>query len=180
MKGEKEVIEKLFNSLGKKVIKQFYDLDLNFEVIGSLENSPLYYPEKMIIVKSDKPIPNVLKVPNHSFEWGKFATKDDLRYNLEHLFKYLNKDWGVILNPDEPDRRLITFSEEEGNIENTQRFLSLLDGSYALDKISGYVYAVFNNGTLDVDSAYHLSEIDSEEFWDELTPQEIKELDSLY
>ena len=67
----KEPIEKLLNTLGSQISKDLYGLDLKFKVVGTLEDSPNYSHQLMILIQTDKEFPNTLTVQNADWGYGK-------------------------------------------------------------------------------------------------------------
>jgi len=177
----KEPIEKLLNTLGSKISKELYDLDLNFKVMGKLEDSPDYSPNLMILVQTDKEIPNTLTVQNTEWGNGKYATLEDLQWNLSHLLKYIsNKDVGIILNQPQQRTNDLPFPEEDDYINHPERFTPLVDETYVLDNNTGWVHYLGIDKKIDVDNAYHLSAIEAEDWWEILTNEDKKKLEKLY
>ncbi len=70
---EIQAVEKLMNTLGKKIAKEFYGLDLNFKVVSKEVDSPYYSPPVMFMVQTDKRLPNVLTVQNAEWGYGKYS-----------------------------------------------------------------------------------------------------------
>ena len=71
----KEPIEKLLNTLGSQISKEQYGLDLKFKVMGKLENSPNYSPKLMILIQTDKEVPNTLTIQNADWDYGKYFVR---------------------------------------------------------------------------------------------------------
>ena len=93
-------INKLFNSLGRKMTKRYYGLDVTFEVISItpisfddvyLVNADYNYGElKSLRVKVTPPIPQILDVKTETdFVYGKYADGENLEDNLEPLLGYV-------------------------------------------------------------------------------------------
>ena len=181
MDNQLQGVEKVLNSLGKKLAKQLYGLDLNFKVTGVLEDSPNYLPKYMILTSTDKKIPNVLKVRNHDWGNGRYSTISGLQQNLQHLFKYVGlQDLGLILNPEQ--LRIYQFPplNEQDYLNNPDKFTPLVDKTYVLDNKTGWTYPLYQNDEIDVDNDYHISDIESDDWWADLTKEDKMKLDRLY
>ena len=181
---EIQAVEKLMNTLGKKIAKEFYGLDLNFKVVSKKVDSPYYSPSVMFMVQTDKELPNVLTVQNAEWGYGKFATIDDLQYNLNRFLKYIGmdrKDVGLALKTPQGRINELPVPKEDDYINHPERFTPLIDKTYVLDNNTGWVYYLNWDDTIDInDNAYHLSAIETEEFWDNLTNEEKTILEKLY
>lgn len=176
-------IEKLLNTLGSQISKDIYGLDLKFKVVGTLEDSPNYSPKLMILIQTDKEVPNTITIQNEDWDYGKYAKLEDLQWSLNNLLKYIgikNYEVGIILNPTQPRTHELPFPEEDDFINHPERFTTLVDDTYVLDNNTGWVHYLDWNKKIDVDNAYHLSEIDEEQWWDSLTNEDKKKLQKLY
>jgi hypothetical protein len=58
----------------------------------------------------------------------------------------------------------------------------LIDETFVLEKSTGYVHYLLedNSMNIDEDNYYHLSDIDDDWFWDNLTPQDKRNIEELY
>ena len=177
----KEPLEKLFNTLGKQMAKDYYGLDLNFKVVGKLEDSPDYSPDLMILVQTDKVIPNTLMVQNTGWGNEKYATLENLQWNLSVLLKYItNKGVGIILNQSQLRTNDLPYPDEDDYIDHPERFTPLVDETYVLENNTGWVYYLGIDKKIDQHTAFHLSEIESEDWWESLTNEDKKKLEKLY
>jgi hypothetical protein len=179
----KEPIEKLLNTLGSQISKDLYGLDLKFKVVGKLEDSPNYSPQLMILIQTDKEVPNTLTVQNADWGYGKYATLEELQWNLRQLLKYIginDQDVGIILNQSQLRTNDLPFPEEDDYIKYPERFTPLVDDTYVLDNNTGWVHYLDWNKKIDVDNAYHLSAIEEEEWWGNLSNEDKKKLQKLY
>lgn len=177
----KSGVDKLMNSLGKRMVKEIYNLDLNFKVTGILEDSPDYLPKLMVVVETDKKVPNVLRRKNQGWNSGRYSTLEDLQYNLGYLFKYIGKKGvGLILNPEQ--LRIYQFPplDEQDYIYNPDKYTTLVDKTYVLDNKTGWTYALYQNDEIDIDNDYHISDIESDDWWADLTKEDKMKLDRLY
>lgn len=174
-------VEKVLNSLGKKLAKQLYGLDLNFEVTGVLEDSPNYLPKYMVLVSTDEKIPNVLKVRNHEWGYGRYSTIEGLQQNLQRLLKYVgSQDLGLLLNSEQPRVMDLEVGDAGDYIKHPDEFTTLVDDTYVLDNETGWIYTLYNNNLIDVYNGNHISDIDVQEWWDDLTKEDKIKLDRLY
>lgn len=182
MDNQLQGVEKVLNSLGKKLAKQLYGLDLNFKVSGVRENSPYFGPKYMVLALTDEKIPNVLKVRNTGWGYGRYSTLEGLQGNLQHLFKYVGlQDLGLLLNSEQPrvwDH--ILEPDEEDYINHPDKFTTLVNDTYVLDNETGWIYTLYNDNRIDIDNGNHISDIDVQEWWDDLTQEDKMKLDRLY
>lgn len=178
-----EPIEKLLNTLGSKISKDLYDLDLKFKVVGKLEKNADYSPKLMISIQTDKEIPNTLTVQNADWGYGKYATLEELQWNLTHLLKYLginDQDVGIILNQSQRRTIDLSFPEEDDYINYPERFTDFSDETYILENNTGWVYYLDFYNKIDQQDATHLSALESEDWWERLTNEDKKKLEKLY
>lgn len=181
MDSQLKAFEKVLNTLGKRLAKNYYNLDLNFKVTGILEDSPDYQPKLMVVVETDKKVPNVLRRKNQGWNSGRYSTLEDLQYNLGNLFKYIGKEGvGLILNPEQ--LRIYQFPplDEQDYLNNPDKFTPLVDKTYVLDNKTGWIYTLYQNDEIDVDNDYHISDIESDDWWADLTKEDKMKLDRLY
>jgi hypothetical protein len=178
---EIQAVEKLMNTLGKKIAKEFYGLDLNFKVVSKEVDSPYYSPPVMFMVQTDKELPNVLTVQNAEWGYGKYSTILDLQHNLNRLLKYIGiTEAGVGIKTPQGTINELPVPKEDDYINHPERFTPLIDETYVLDNNTGWVYYLNWDDTIDTDNAYHLSGIETEEFWENLTIEEKRILEKLY
>lgn len=178
-----ESIEKLLNTLGSEISKDLYDLDLKFKVVGELEKSADYSPKLMISIQTDKEIPNTLTVQNADWSYGKYATLEDLQWDLRQLLKYIginDQEVGIILNQSQLRTNDLPFPEEYDYINNPERFTTFADETFILENDTGWVYYLDFDNKIDQENATHLSEIEAEEWWVRLTNEDKKKLEKLY
>jgi hypothetical protein len=180
---EIQAVEKLMNTLGKKIAKELYGLDVNFKVVGKEEDSPYYSPPVMFMVQTDKELPNVLTVQDAEWGYGKYDEILDLQRNLNKLLKYIGYNWkdvGIKIQAPQGNIHQLPFPKEDDYINHPERFTPLIDKTYVLDNNTGWVYYLNWDDTIDTENAYHLSEIETEEFWENLTIEERRILEKLY
>jgi hypothetical protein len=180
----KNAIERLFNVLGKKIAKDYYNLDLNFKVVGELKKSPDYLPDLMIQIQTDKKLPTVLR-DYTTDEWNQYRYDhfESLQIRLGKLLKYLGfkaNDAGLILNPNQTRVYDFRFHDEMDYIDYPERFLPLINQEMVLHKESGWVSYLKGDGLIDVDNQYHITDIDDIWWWDNLTDQDKRNLERLY
>ena len=178
-----EPIEKLLNTSGSQISKDLYDLDLKFKVVGELEKSADYSPKLMISIQTDKEIPNTLTVQNADWSYGKYATLEDLQWDLRQLLKYIginDQEVGIILNQSQLRTNDLPFPEEDDYINNPERFTTFADETFILENDTGWVYYLDFDNKIDQENATHLSEIEAEEWWERLTNEDKKKLEKLY
>ena len=181
----KNAIERLFNVLGKKIAKDYYNLDLNFKVVGELKKSPDYLPDLMIQIQTDKKLPTVLR-DYTTDEWNQYRYDhfQSLQTRLAKLLKYLGfkaNDAGLILNPNQTRVQDFPLPDEMDYINYPERFLPLIDQELVLHKESGWVsYLNEGDASIDIDNQHHITDIDDEWFWNNLTDQDKRNLERLY
>ncbi len=180
----KNAIERLFNILGKKIAKDRYNLDLNFEVVGELKESSDYSPDLMILIETNKKLPPVFRNKQVD-EWSTFRYEHlgTFQYQLQKLLKYLGLgDAGLIINPNTKRPYELASFNSDDYINFPERFLPLMDETFVLEKSTGYVHYLLddNSMTIDEDNYYHLSDIDDDWFWNNLTPQDKRNIEELY
>lgn len=181
MDNQLQGVEKVLNSLGKKLAKQLYGLDLNFKVTGVLENNPYYGPKYMVLTITDEKIPNVLKVRNQGWGYGRYSTIEGLQQNLQRLLKYVgSQDLGLLLNSEQPRVMDLEVVDAGDYIKHSDEFTTLVDDTYVLDNETGWIYTLYNNNLIDVYNGNHISDIDVQEWWDDLTKEDKIKLDRLY
>jgi hypothetical protein len=178
---EIQAVEKLMNTLGKKIAKEFYGLDLNFKVVSKEVDSPYYSPPVMFMVQTEEELPNVLTVQNAEWGYGKYSTILDLQHNLNRLLKYIGiTEAGVGIKTPQGTINELPVPKEDDYINHPERFTPLIDETYVLDNNTGWVYYLNWDDTIDTENAYHLSAIETEEFWENLTIEEKRILEKLY
>jgi hypothetical protein len=181
-KNSYEAVSKLLNTLGKKLMKKYYGLDVSFDVVDLVNDSSNFrYPYYSVI--TNPKFPNVLDVKTQDdFEWGKYASVSDAEYALSHLMKYLGSTGDDqirigIQNRDNIDELPIN---EMDYLNHPERFLDLPYVGAVLEKETGMVYALFNDDVIDLDSGNHLSHISEEDFWERLTEEDKQNLNRIY
>lgn len=193
----KSAIEKLLNSMGKKLAKDYYGLDLNFKVENIEGHNVMDGGKKQytynVDVNTDKTIPSVLDVVIHpDFSYGKYSTYSDLQANLNYLSRYLGYTFYVnLLNKDDyfemgvqdgvlPPYVLNPNAERISDKFNFKEYYPFDDNGSVLHKKSGYVYPLFINNNIDIDEGYHIAYIENDEWWDALSSEDKGVLNALY
>jgi hypothetical protein len=78
-----------------------------------------------------------------------------------------NKDWAEFKKDT---------TTKDGEPKPPTKFILTHGGAYATSKRSGISYPVFSNGNLDIDGAYHLSDIEEMEWWEGLDDDDKEDL----
>jgi hypothetical protein len=82
-----------------------------------------------------------------------------------------NKDWAEFKKDT---------TTKDGEPKPPTKFILTHGGAYATSKRSGISYPVFSNGNLDIDGAYHLSDIEEPDWWESLDEDDKEELYSVF
>jgi hypothetical protein len=196
-------INKLFNSLGRKMTKRYYGLDVTFEVISItpisfddvyLVNADYNYGElKSLRVKVTPPIPQILDVKTETdFVYGKYADGENLEDNLEPLLGYVGlKGSAVTLTEDSVQQVssnlysssvVIDTSNPHIRYNNQQilipdkNFITLSNGT-VVEKKTGLIYVIFvSDSHIDFQghNAESLANLTDYQWWESLTNQDIQ------
>lgn len=178
--GKKESLEKLLNSLGSSLVKKYYGLDLNFEVV-SME--PVSASEWDAEIRTDKPIPPILDVKiEPEFKYGKYARIQDIIGNLESLSRYIGiKHLYLSLIDNVYPERWDRMVDKDDYINFPEEYIPLESVGAVVEKDTGYVYTLFNNDTLETKyDIYSLAQIDEEEWWESLSEEDKQQLNDYY
>ena len=178
MDNIKNSLEKLFNSLGNKMSNDYYGLQFNFKVddIVKDKNHNFY----TIFVSTDKPIPATLFVEISDWEYGKFSNATYLAMNLENLSKYVGMDANTMdINLTNVESSKY-FNEDIMVKDYEDDFYIIEDTGTALHIPSGMTYPLYSDGSIDSRNGYHLSEIESEDWWELLTNQDKEMMTQFY
>lgn len=174
-----KAIEDLLNSLGKQLAMVYYGLDLNFTVVEVSEK----YGFPRIVVKTDKQIPMTFEVKTEpGMNAGRFARIGDLLGNLSHIMKYIGlKGVDLVIPEEQIPERYQTVATPDDFIKHPQDYVELESVGHVLEKDTGYVYPLYQNGRIDVNNSIHLSEIfEDGGWWDALSPEDIYTLENIY
>jgi len=173
-----KAIEDLLNTLGKKLAMDYYGLDLNFTVVEVSEK----YGFPRIVVKTDKQIPMTFDVKiEPGMNAGRFARIGDLMGNLSHIMKYIGlKNVDLVIPEEQTPERYQTVVTRDDFIKHPQDYVELESVGHVLEKDTGYVYPLYQNGKIESMDSIHLSEIYEDDWWDSLSPEDIHTLENIY
>ena len=183
MDNLKPALEKLFNTLGNQMTDDYYGLTFDFN-IKDVKPSDYNHEILKITVSTNPPIPSTLFVEDSPWGYGKFSTGNYLTWNLENLTKYLGLGTDMVV-------------VDVDNMEKVEDFP--LGGKFNICDYEDDFYRFDSNGTvlhipsgftypmnmidachIDPRDAFHLSEIDNDDWWDTLTENEKNDLTKIY
>jgi hypothetical protein len=180
-------LSKLLNGLITKKIKEDIGNDVSFDI-----NTTKYGIQ--IDVKGD--LPEIVKNPN-SDEWDTERYLDPKRMVKKMLWETLKYIGGIsdssllikfnnsisnesVYSPSNTNKDWAEFKKDtmtkDGEPKPPTKFILTHGGAYATSKRSGISYPVFSNGNLDIDGAYHLSDIEEMEWWEGLDDDDKEDL----
>jgi hypothetical protein len=180
-------LSKLLNGLITKKIKEDIGNDVSFDI-----NTTKYGIQ--IDVKGD--LPEIVKNPN-SDEWDTERYLDPKRMIKKMLWEALKYIGGIsdssllikfnnsisnesVYSPSNTNKDWAEFKKDtmtkDGEPKPPTKFILTHGGAYATSKRSGISYPVFTNGNLDIDGAYHLSDIEEMEWWEGLDDDDKEDL----
>jgi hypothetical protein len=180
-------LSKLLNGLITKKIKEDIGNDVSFDI-----NTTKYGIQ--IDVKGD--LPEIVKNPN-SDEWDTERYLDPKRMVKKMLWETLKYIGGIsdssllikfnnsisnesVYAPSNTNKDWAEFKKDtttkDGEPKPPTKFILTHGGAYATSKRSGISYPVFTNGNLDIDGAYHLSDIEEMEWWEGLDDDDKEDL----
>ena len=180
-------LSKLLNGLITKKIKEDIGNDVSFDI-----NTTKYGIQ--IDVKGD--LPEIVKNPN-SDEWDTERYLDPKRMIKKMLWEALKYIGGIsdssllikfnnsisnesVYSPSNTNKDWAEFKKDtmtkDGEPKPPTKFILTHGGAYATSKRSGISYPVFSNGNLDIDGAYHLSDIEEMEWWEGLDDDDKEDL----
>jgi hypothetical protein len=180
-------LSKLLNGLITKKIKEDIGNDVSFDI-----NTTKYGIQ--IDVKGD--LPEIVKNPN-SDEWDTERYLDPKRMVKKMLWETLKYIGGIsdssllikfnnsisnesVYSPSNTNKDWAEFKKDtmtkDGEPKPPTKFILTHGGAYATSKRSGISYPVFTNGNLDIDGAYHLSDIEEMEWWEGLDDDDKEDL----
>jgi hypothetical protein len=180
-------LSKLLNGLITKKIKEDIGNDVSFDI-----NTTKYGIQ--IDVKGD--LPEIVKNPN-SDEWDTERYLDPKRMVKKMLWEALKYIGGIsdssllikfnnsisnesVYSPSNTNKDWAEFKKDtmtkDGEPKPPTKFILTHGGAYATSKRSGISYPVFTNGNLDIDGAYHLSDIEEMEWWEGLDDDDKEDL----
>jgi len=180
-------LSKLLNGLITKKIKEDIGNDVSFDI-----NTTKYGIQ--IDVKGD--LPEIVKNPN-SDEWDTERYLDPKRMVKKMLWETLKYIGGIsdssllikfnnsisnesVYSPSNTNKDWAEFKKDtttkDGEPKPPTKFILTHGGAYAISKRSGISYPVFTIGNLDIDGAYHLSDIEEMEWWEGLDDDDKEDL----
>ena len=180
-------LSKLLNGLITKKIKEDIGNDVSFDI-----NTTKYGIQ--IDVKGD--LPEIVKNPN-SDEWDTERYLDPKRMVKKMLWETLKYIGGIsdssllikfnnsisnesVYSPSNTNKDWAEFKKDtttkDGEPKPPTKFILTHGGAYSISKRSGISYPVFSNGNLDIDGAYHLSDIEEMEWWEGLDDDDKEDL----
>jgi hypothetical protein len=180
-------LSKLLNGLITKKIKEDIGNDVSFDI-----NTTKYGIQ--IDVKGD--LPEIVKNPN-SDEWDTERYLDPKRMIKKMLWEALKYIGGIsdssllikfnnsisnesVYSPSNTNKDWAEFKKDtttkDGEPKPPTKFILTHGGAYVTSKRSGISYPVFTNGNLDIDGAYHLSDIEEMEWWEGLDDDDKEDL----
>jgi hypothetical protein len=197
-------IEKLFNTLGSKMAKRYYGLDINFKVESITDDdykglSNEWDKRKWIIVKVTPPLPQVFDVKTETdFIYGKYGDSDDLRDNLDALLLYVSLKGSMVNFTEDSYENVSHNPSSSTEVTDTskphifygnqqifipdEKFITLSNGS-VVDKKTGILYIIhIGDSHMDFQSYDNdrISRIEDEEWWDSLTDKDKQNLNKEY
>ena len=148
-----------------------------FEELFDIENDPF---EQVNLAKNTnyKEIKDGLieELYNWMNEQGDFLVKENYMPLLKPVNNYLDRTSKFKKVPKELENTL----NEQDYLNNPDKFTPLVDKTYVLDNKTGWIYTLYQNDEIDVDNDYHISDIESDDWWADLTKEDKMKLDRLY
>lgn len=180
MENLKPALEKLFNTLGNQMTDDYYGKTFDFKVneIKSFDDGYV-----QIYVSTTPNVPETLYVEDSPWSYGKFSDAGWLAANLTNLTKYIGIGNGLSsVNIETVDKT------EDYPTGDKFNFCDYEDDFYRFDSNgtvlhipSGYTYPIYNDlCSFDPYDGYHLSDIESDDWWDALTENEKRDLVNFY
>lgn len=179
-------VDKLMNSLGKRMAKEIYNLDLNFEMVALIKKSSNYLND-YILLKSEEDIPNIIRVNGGEWGEGRFATITELQQHLTHFLRYIGvPKMGILLNPEQLRYYQTPSLNETDYIDHPERFIPIMntqqtetksEDTYVMEKTTGNCYSLKDNKFIDPNSSFNIAE---DYIADDLTEKDKINIDRLY
>jgi hypothetical protein len=180
MNLNKESVEKLLNILGRRLVNDYYGIDVTFKV-EELSLSDRYGYNLML--STEPTLPEVLRVvKSNSWDSGRYATIMDLSFVLESQLRYLApKDEASIIFINRP---INTNSEELNDIANRpndwylkhpERFIELEGNGTFVETTMGMSFIKLVDGSLEYADA-KITDDFNEDWWTALTPKDKEKL----
>ena len=187
-------LEKLLNTVGRKLAMNYYGFDSEYEVVSIIDEktgeevTDFNFGDTenyTAIVKSKELLPEIFDVKIEPlFRYGKYAQPMDLQFNLENLTKYISPNQiaiqlvGPEWKPGENTyRTLQSFEDKWGRSldrdandfkVNPDAWIELNNGS-VVDKLTGDSFPLMFNGLIDKTEAWNIARVDDDEWWGSLT-----------
>jgi len=194
-------LEKLLNTVGRKLAMNYYGFDSEYEVVSIIDEktgeevTDFNFGDTenyTAIVKSKELLPEIFDVKIEPlFRYGKFAQPMDLQFNLEHLTKYISPNQIAIqlVGPEwKPGEK--TYATSQSFEDKWGRSLDrdandfkvnpdnwiLLNNDSVVDKITGDSFPLMFNGLIDKTEAWNIARVDDDEWWGSLTDEDKERL----
>jgi len=170
-------LEKLFNTLGNQMSDDYYGLQFNFKVDDLEINDDIGHYK--ITVSTDKTVPGTLFVEDSEWTYGKLSIPRYLAWNLESLTKYIGLKGHIeveLTNVEPPQY----FNDDVMVKDYEDDFYVIEDTGTALHIPSGMTYPIYSDGSIDSGNGFHLSEIESEDWWELLTNEDKQNITNFY
>ncbi len=187
-------LEKLLNTVGRKLAMNYYGFDSEYEVVSIIDEktgeevTDFNFGDTenyTAIVKSKELLPEIFDVKIEPlFRYGKYAQPMDLQFNLENLTKYISPNQiaiqlvGPEWKPGENTyRTLQSFEDKWGRSldrdandfkVNPDAWIELNNGS-VVDKLTGDSFPLMFNGLIDKTEVWNIARVDDDEWWGSLT-----------
>ena len=174
----KNALEKLFNTLGNQMSDDYYGLQFNFKIedLKLIENDNLY----VIKVSSDKMVPATLFVEQSDWTYGKFSDPRYLAWNLENLTKYIGMNSAIVEVILTNVQKIDYFNDDIMVKDYEDDFYIIENTGTALHIPSGMTYPIYKDGSIDSGNGFHLSDIESDDWWELLTNEDKEKLTQFY
>jgi hypothetical protein len=173
---------------------------------GDVEFAPMESVGRLIKIKNlDVDFPRVIKRPGYTdFDYYRYYTPYGAFYNiLREVTNFANVPFDDVYTRDPKLREKfgqeidgdgdVAFSDyyltndvdlwnrtsvnENGDRVTSPYFVIVNGGSYAISKKSAISYPINSNWTIDPDWGYHLSEIENDDWWEELSAEDRAKLE---
>ena len=176
-------VEKLLNILGKSKVKQYYGIDIDFTVIECKSVSTSAYNGYDLKLSTEPPLPEVLRVvTTNSWDSDRYANITDLSFVLENQLNYLTSDHNTSIifvnRPVNTNGKVLNDIANNPNdwyLKQPELFIEMDGNGCFIDKTMGMILAKTFDGGLEYTGDF-IGEIDSEEWWDALTPKDKEKL----
>ena len=175
---------------------------------GDVEFAPMESVGRLIKIKNlDIDFPRVIKKPGYTdFDYYRYHTPYGAFWNiLKTVANFANVDIKDIYTSDPKLREKFgqeidgggtafysyystndinlwdkTSVNENGDRVMSPHFVFVNDGEYAISKKSAISYPISFNWTIDPDEGYHLSEIENDDWWEELSESDRAKLERYF